>query len=180
MLVEMQLVMNSRNTKKERKLRKKQKESALMTSGEAKDLVPLELSLWQALYLNKHHNLFTKCLNLFFDFPFTQRTLPTKLNELLTEYLAALSFQSADSIDYDTLDNSLSQILIGCSIIAKFLSNKDSGQESADRIAMAEQVIEKVWNATWNDIKGREKTTDDAASSTTIGLQLPANLIEGC
>ena len=143
--------MNARNTKKNRKRKKRKQQQSLMVTpgadGTPEALVPLELSLWQALYLNKHHNLLTKCLNLFFSFPFTGPSLPQKLWALLSSYLSALQFSSADSIDYEKLDDELSRILIGCSLVAKFLSNKEGDHESAERIAMAEEVIESVWEA---------------------------------
>ena len=64
-------------------------------------LAPLQLSLWQALYLNKHHNILTKCLNFFKAFPFQNTEVPKKLKNMLTVYLEILDFESADSLNLD-------------------------------------------------------------------------------
>jgi hypothetical protein len=175
MLVEMQLVMNSKNTKKKRKTQRRNQEiesGGSPTDGSA--LMPLELTLWQALYLNKHWNLLSKCLKFFFQMPFASQSLLIRIKELLSCYLDALEFESADKVNLDFLDETLKKILIGCSLVAKFLSNKEGEPVSKECTKMAEQVIELAWNQCSRD---DNPIGQDAEIQS---LEVPADIIEGC
>jgi len=134
-----------------------------------------ELSLWQALYLNKHHNLLTKCLKLFLELPFATPALPMKLQEPLAEYLQSLSFEGADQIDFDSLDHCLSKILFGCSLVAKFLSNqKDAEKDRRTHMIKAEKVIEAVWD------KALREMSQDTMAKDFLSIEVPSEQVEGC